>query len=51
MTLQDDSGKELVTLFSSRYTQLSINWLNRTQVKVSEFLELQSEFQDLGYDA
>lgn len=50
MTLQDDSGKELVTLFISRYTQLSINWLNRTQVKVSEFLGLQSEFQDFGYD-
>ena len=50
MTVQNESGEELVTLFNSRYSQLSINWLNRTQAKVAEFLELQTEFQDLGYD-
>lgn len=51
MTLQSESGKELVTFFSSRYSQLSINWLNRTQEKIADFLGLKTEFQDLGYDA
>lgn len=51
MTLQTESGTELVTLFSSRYSKLSINWLNRTQEKVADFLGLETELQDMGYDA
>lgn len=50
ITLQNDSDKELVTLFGLRYSQSSINWLNRTQEEVGEFLGLKTEFQDLGYD-
>ena len=50
MGLRTKNGEELVTLFDSRYSQLSINWLQRTQPKVAEFLQLDTSFVDLGCD-
>ena len=50
MCLKTHSGEDVVTLFDSRHSDLSMKWLLATQEKVASFLSLGSTFQDLGYD-
>ena len=50
-TLKCAQGEVLATLFSSRYSEQSLEWLETTQKKLASFFDIETEYESLGYDA
>ncbi len=51
ITIKDSHGNVLYTLFESRHSEKSLEWLQATQDILADVFGLRKEFQDLGCDA
>ncbi|PKG36976.1 hypothetical protein [Psychromonas sp. Urea-02u-13] len=51
MTIKSSTGEILATLFQSRHSVNSLNWLKSTQHLLAKAFNLKEEYEDLGYNA
>ena len=50
MTINSKEGEVLATLFESRYSRNSLNWLKGVQPELAKLLGLAQQYRDEGYD-